>query len=139
MPSFSDKSEEKLSTCDERLQEVLRTVIQYYDFSVVYGHREKEDQNRLFKEGKSKVQYPNGKHNVFPSLAVDVAPYPYDPNDLPRYYMLAGRIQQVADMLDIPIRFGGDWNDNDITKDNKFNDLFHFELNVSNITTTTSQ
>jgi len=134
MPAFSESSEDKLETCDPRLQEILRTVIQFYDFTIICGTRNEADQNKAYSSGNSKVQYPDSKHNSSPSLAVDVAPFPIDWNELPRFYALAGRIQQVADMLDIPIRFGGDWNDNDITKDNRFNDLCHFELVEPDVT-----
>lgn len=138
MPSFAKHSEDKLNTCDKRLQTILRTVIQFYDFTIIWGGRNETQQNKLYDDGKSKLKYPNSKHNTVPSLAVDVAPYPIDWNDLPRFYVLMGRIKQVADMLDIPIRGGDDWDDDDITKDNKFNDLGHVEIMEPNITTNIS-
>ena len=42
---------------------------------IVCGHRNKEDQNKAFAEGKSKLKWPKGKHNKLPSQAVDAAPY----------------------------------------------------------------
>jgi len=41
---------------------------------------------------------------------------------------MAGRICQEADRLGVPIRWGGDWDRDDRTSDNKFNDYVHFEV-----------
>ena len=76
MPSFSDKSLSKLGTCDPRLQRVFHDVIRHFDCTILEGHRDKERQNQMVEEGKSKVRWPNGKHNTVPSSAVDVTPYP---------------------------------------------------------------
>ena len=78
MPRFGKRSKERLATCDTRLQEVFNEVIKYVDCSILEGHRDKERQNQLHVEGKTKVKYPNGRHNSSPSNAVDVTPYPVD-------------------------------------------------------------
>ena len=46
-----------------------------HDLAVVCGHRGKDDQDRLYAEGKSKVKWPHSKHNNLPSLAIDVVPW----------------------------------------------------------------
>ena len=74
MPKFGKRSKERLETCDNRLQLVFNEVIRYVDCSILEGHRSGERQNKLFEEGKTKVKYPNGRHNANPSRAVDVAP-----------------------------------------------------------------
>lgn len=42
------------------------------------GHRDEDRQNKLFEEGKTKVKWPDSKHNTSPSKASDSAPYPLD-------------------------------------------------------------
>ena len=74
MPKFGRSSRERLATCDDRLQKVFNEVIKYIDCSVLEGHRGEERQNKLCDEGKSKVRYPDGRHNANPSNAVDVTP-----------------------------------------------------------------
>ena len=75
MPKFGQTSKENLSTCHEDLQELFNEVIKHWDCSVVEGYRDEERQNKAYREGNSKVKYPNGKHNRIPSNAVDVVPY----------------------------------------------------------------
>ena len=88
-------------------------------------------QDEAFAAGKSKKQWPDSKHNVKEdelSLAVDVAPYPINWENLKRFYHFAGYVKGVADQLDITIRYGGDWDmDNDLD-DQDFMDLVHFEV-----------
>ena len=128
MYKFGRKSRERLATCDEKLQKVFNEVIKYVDCSVLEGHRSKERQNKLFKEGKTKVKYPVGRHNSNPSNAVDVTPYPVDWNDRERQTLFAGFVMGVARGMDIRLRWGGDWNMNFKVKDNRFDDFPHFEL-----------
>jgi peptidoglycan L-alanyl-D-glutamate endopeptidase CwlK len=128
MPKFGKKSMSKLETCHEDLQQVFYQVIKHFDCSVLEGHRGEELQNKYFDEGKSKVKFPKGKHNANPSNAVDVVPWPIDWDDTDRMYYFAGFVKGIAAMLDIPLRWGGDWNDNTEVKDTGFKDLPHFEL-----------
>lgn len=120
MPEFSEKSKEKLATCDPRLQLLCNEVIKIADFSVLCGHRDEETQNSLYEQGKSQLQWPYGKHNAKPSLAVDIAPYPIDFHDLVRFRNLASLMKAMARRLDINIKWGGDWKN--------FKDYPHWEL-----------
>lgn len=128
MPAFGKSSQDKLATCDPRLQKVFNEVIKYFDCTVIEGHRGEEAQNKAFAEGKSKLKYPQGKHNKTPSLAADVLPYPIDWNDTNRMRYFAGFVVGIAATMGIKLRWGGDWNQNTELKDNSFNDLPHFEL-----------
>ena len=128
MPKFGKKSKLRLLTCDYRLQEVFNEVIKKVDCSVLEGHRDEERQNKLFKEGKTKVTYPKGRHNAKPSRAVDVVPYPVDWEDRERFHLFAGFVIGVAYRMGITLRWGGDWNQNFEVDDNKFDDFPHFEL-----------
>jgi len=128
MARFGRKSKERLATCDKKLQKVFNEVIKYVDCSVLEGHRSKERQNKLFKEGKTKLKYPAGRHNSYPSNAVDVTPYPVNWSDRERQTLFAGFVMGVARGMGIKLRWGGDWNMNFEVKDNRFDDFPHFEL-----------
>lgn len=131
MYHFGSSSKEKLETCHRDLQLILNAAIKIIDFSVICGHRSEEEQNRYYKLGTSKLQWPLSKHNVLPSLAVDIAPYPitWEGNlARERFYFLQGIIRGIAQEKGISIRQGVDWDrDGDIT-DQSFNDLPHIEL-----------
>ena len=128
MPYFGKKSKERLNTCDSNLQKVFNEVIKHVDCSVLEGHREKERQNKLFEEGKTKVKYPNGRHNRQPSSAVDVTPYPVDWKERERQTLFAGFVIGVASQMGINLRWGGDWDQDFQVVDNRFDDFPHFEL-----------
>ena len=128
MPKFGTKSRNQLSTCKKELQEVFNEVIKTVDCSVLEGHRGKDRQNALYKEGKTKVTFPNCSHNASPSRAADVVPYPIDWDDRERFHLFAGFVLGIAKSMDINLRWGGDWNQNFEVDDNKFDDFPHFEL-----------
>ena len=128
MPYFGRKSKERLNTCESNLQKVFNEVIKHVDCSVLEGHREKDRQNKLFKEGKTKVKYPDGRHNRQPSSAVDVTPYPVDWEDRERQTLFAGFVIGVASQMGINLRWGGDWDQDFQVVDNRFDDFPHFEL-----------
>ena len=128
MPKFGKSSKFKLLSCDYRLQDVFKEVIKYVDCSVLEGHRKQERQDELFKNGKTKVKYPNGRHNADPSRAVDVVPYPIDWDDRERFHLFAGFVLGIARSMGIKLRWGGDWNMNFEVDDNKFDDFPHFEI-----------
>lgn len=141
MPSFGKTSKMRLDTCEKELQLLFNKVIKYYDCIIIQGHRSIEEQQRLFKEGKSKIDgiSRKGNHNYYPSRAVDVAPYfsktPHVRwNDSNSFYHFAGFVRGVAQLLhdtgtmQYRLRYGGDWNQNMNIHDQTFNDLVHFEL-----------
>ena len=128
MPRFGSRSINRIKTCDQRLQELFYEVVKHFDCTIIEGSRGKERQNKAYADGKSKVKYPNGKHNQFPSVAVDVAPYPIDWSDRDRFHYFGGFVLGVAKQKGLNIRWGGDWNQDTKTKDNKFDDLVHFEI-----------
>jgi len=128
MPKYSHKSTERLNSSHPDLQKLFNSVIKKFDNTILWGYRDKSAQDEAFKSGNSKVQFPKSKHNSLPSLAIDAAPYPIDWNDLDRFYHFAGYVRGMADILNIKIRWGGDWNGNFDLKDQNFFDLAHFEL-----------
>lgn len=128
MPKFGKRSRENLSTCNKDLQLIFKEVIRHVDCSVLEGHRSEDRQNALYKEGKTKVKYPRGRHNASPSNAVDVVPYPIDWEDRERMTLFAGFVLGIANQMGINLRWGGDWDQDFEVQDNKFDDFPHFEL-----------
>lgn len=128
MPVFSKSSREKLITCHVDLQDICKEVIIIYNYTILDGHRNKDRQNLLFQQGKSKLQWPDSKHNTSPSLAIDVAPYPIDWMDIKRFYTLGGLMMATAHAKGKRLSWGADWDGDWNFKNNKFDDLCHFEL-----------
>jgi peptidoglycan L-alanyl-D-glutamate endopeptidase CwlK len=125
---FSNLSEQRLSTCDERLQRILREAIKQVDLTVICGHRTRDEQDDAFRRGASTKRWPLSKHNRLPSLAVDIAPYPVDWKDTARFARLAGYIERIAHEQGVPIRWGGDWDQDGRTTDERLIDMPHLEL-----------
>ena len=113
---------------EEDLQDLFNEVIKHVDCSVICGHRNKQEQNEAFEKKRTKVKYPNGRHNAKPSMAADVVPYPIDWDDRERFHLFAGFVLGIAQSMEINIRWGGDWNKNFEVDDNNFDDFPHFEL-----------
>jgi peptidoglycan L-alanyl-D-glutamate endopeptidase CwlK len=128
MAKFGKRSLKKLKDANNKLQIILNDAIEIMDFSILETHRDKATQNKYYNNGKSKLRYPQSKHNILPSKAVDIAPYPIDWNDTKRFYYLAGIIKGIANAHNIKIRWGGDWDSDNDFDDQSFMDLPHFEV-----------
>ncbi|MDP8275893.1 MAG: hypothetical protein RAO92_05775 [Candidatus Euphemobacter frigidus] len=128
MPAYSEKSKAKLATCHPMLRTVFGAVIQAFDNTILCGHRGQKEQDAAFDSGRSRVKFPNGKHNQVPSLAVDTAPYPIDWKNIKRFIYFGGFVMGVAFALGIKLRWGGDWDSDTKLDDQNFNDYPHFEL-----------
>lgn len=132
---FSRKSKERLDSCHPALQKVVEEALKVspVDFAVVCGHRSKVAQMVAHQEGRSKVAWPDSKHNRDPSWAVDLGPW-RDSLGIPwgdegPFYLLAGVVLSCAKRLEVPMRWGGAWTGElNIWSGQKFNDLGHFEL-----------
>lgn len=130
MNQFSPLSKAKLENCHPHLQDLFNEVIKHYDCTVICGYRGQPEQEEAFRSGKSKLRYPSSKHNQMPSLAVDVVPYPIDWTDSARFFHFAGFVLAIATLRGISIRWGGDFNSNNIFKDESFVDMPHWELQL---------
>lgn len=134
MFKFSQRSLDNLNECHPDLQLIAHEAIKYFDFVVYEGYRGKEDQDKYFFEGKSKVRFPNSKHNKSPSMAFDAAPYPINWDRTGAFYFMAGIMIAVAKRLKDEgkishnLRWGGDFNRDRNLYNDKFIDLPHFEL-----------
>src|SRR5579863_9118208 len=134
MPSFSAESFTRLSSCHPDLQVLFFEIIKTFDCMVLEGHRNEHDQDLAFKEGRSKLQWPHGKHNGQPSMAVDVTPCPIDFSNTNRLYWFAGYVMGIAQKLKEEgkmthsVRYGGDWSRDFTDLNEQFKDLNHYEL-----------
>ena len=91
MPSFGEGSQKKLNTCEPEIREICDEAIKMLDFSIITGHRTQEQQNALYPK-YTKLLWPDGKHNSFPSRAIDIAPY------IPPYGAIFGSKSQCLDI-----------------------------------------
>ena len=132
MPTFGRSSKEKLATCDPILIAIMEEAIEVMDFTVLEGIRGREAQEAAFNAvpQRSKARYGESKHNAFPSRAVDIAPWPIDWDDAEAFVLLAGVVMAVAHRLGYKdsIRWGGDWDSDRRTEDERFRDYPHFEI-----------
>ena len=109
MPYFGSSSLRHLNTLHYDLREILLEAIELYDFSVICGHRSEQEQNEAYNNGKSDLQWPESKHNKFPSKAVDIAQYPIDWENTEEFVYLAGIISAIATRKGVKIRQGWRW------------------------------
>lgn len=154
MPSFGRRSTRRLGDCHIDLVRLFEKVVKDYDCTILTGHRNEIDQNVAYDSDRSKLRFPDGKHNALPSNAVDAAPYPVPKDwgriampdgitheqkadllksikELARFYHFSGYVSGVASEMGLEIREGADWDGDHEFNDQKFDDLVHFELRGS--------
>lgn len=121
-------------SCHPDLQKIATLAIQLCDFTITEGYRGKESQEKDFVEGRSKLQYPESKHNATAadgspcSKAFDFAPYPVDYSATGRFYYVSGIMLGIASALGIKVRTGADFNRDGNVANESFKDLPHIEL-----------
>ncbi len=121
------------STSDPRLNAIGDVVLQIKDHSVIKGHRGEDEQNEAFNAvpQRSKLPWPKGNHNAYPSKAQDVRTYPFPETEQEQreeQLYLLGLYKGVAEMMDIRLRTGADWSRDGNIFDESFNDFFHAEI-----------
>ena len=125
MPRFSKRSLSNLRTCEPVLQALANEAIKHYDFTVICGHRGKEDQQKAKASGASKLSFPNSRHNSWPSLAFDAVPWPLDWKDIAAFKAMQKAIVASWEALDDDVKkgwkltCGADW---------KMRDYPHFQV-----------
>jgi peptidoglycan L-alanyl-D-glutamate endopeptidase CwlK len=114
--TLSVVAEQRLSTVNPVLRDIVMEAEKIVPFMVLEGHRGKEAQDKAVAEGKSKLPWPQGKHNKLPSDAVDLAPLYFeagakiDWHDLIAFGRIMGVIQALAFQRGVKLRFGLDWD-----------------------------
>lgn len=130
---FSNNSERQLSTMKQDLVNVFRKALSWgiMDITIVEGYRDRETQNKYFDMGKSRVKYPDGRHNKIPSDAGDAAPFVAGKVSWNKFHccVLSGIILAAAEELGVRLRWGGNWDmDDEPITDQDFQDLVHYEV-----------
>lgn len=154
MPSFGNSSSRKLATVETILQELCSRVVEYFDITIIVGHRNEADQTKAFNAGASTKPWPQSKHNSYPSMAVDIAPWPIpegwgnlegqtprardlDWKERVKFYEMVAVVRFAWQQLinDFPeigeeyqLRLGADWDGDGDYRDQTFDDLPHIEL-----------
>lgn len=103
-------SSDRLETCDKRLQELANMMLERspFDLTITCGYRTKEEQEDAYQKGTSRAKFGQSKHNVFPSKAIDICPYPISWNDKDaRWQEMALNAMWCAGKLGIEITWGG--------------------------------
>lgn len=124
MPVFGDRSLANLEGVHPDLVHLFEEVVKTYDCAVLSGYRDEAEQNALVEHDppRSRLRYPDSKHNRQPAHAVDVAPWPIDWSNLTRFAHFAGYVSRIAWEMQIPVTWGGWWRG--------FPDYSHFELDT---------
>lgn len=125
---LSRASAEKLNTVRMELRQVVLKAFETvpFDVTVIEGYRNKDRQDQLFAEGKTKVRV--SRHQS--GFAVDLCPYPVDWNDKARFITLAEHMFAAAKELGVTIRWGGNWSRDNVhdKPPSSFVDMPHFEI-----------
>jgi len=153
MPSFGEKSNEVRDTLTPTLQLLVDRVVKYYNITLLEGHRNERRQDALLADQVTKVGWPDSKHNAFPSMAVDVSPWPIPEGwgnlgrktgkvrddawkERVKFYQMVAVIQycwaqlveEYPDLNEYQLRSGADWDGDGDYRDQTFDDLVHVEL-----------
>lgn len=136
--SFGARSIQRLETCHPAIRAVMSRAIELtpFDFTIVAGWRGETEQNEAYENGRSKLRWPQSKHNVTVdgqpmSRAVDIAPWidgRINWSDRALFAVLAGVVFAAAAERNVAIRWGGNWSPKWAPAENRFPDLPHFEL-----------
>lgn len=123
MYKWGKTSKDRLATCDKKLQDLADMMLARspFDLTITCGYRTEKEQNEAFEKGKSRAKFGQSKHNVFPSKAIDICPYPiiWEGTD-PRWKEMALNAMWCAGRLGIEIVWGGSFK--------SISDKPHFEL-----------
>jgi peptidoglycan L-alanyl-D-glutamate endopeptidase CwlK len=105
------------------------------DFSLIESIRSKEKQNKYFMDGRSKLPWPKGNHNVEHegelAKALDIVPCINGKLSWKRVHCLtlSGIILAAAVEEGIKLRWGGNWDmDGEPITDQDYQDLVHYEV-----------
>ena len=131
MYKFSNRSLQNLATCKLELQLIFHRIVKVQDCSIICGYRDQEHQQKAFEAGYSELDFPFSKHNLTPSAAVDVWPYPVPRNkdgsinnESPVWYEFIWFVKGLALGMKINLRSGSDFRGK-VAKD-----LAHWELDT---------
>ena len=103
-----------------------------YDFSIVWGFRNEDAQTQAFRSGNSSKRWPDSLHNRSPSPAFDFAPFikgvgiPW--KDTHAFAVIGGLLLAAGAGLGVQLIYGGDWDMDGQTTDQRLMDWGHIQL-----------
>jgi len=133
MNAWGKQSKKHRQSIDHRLNAVSDRVLKLRDHSIIEGHRPEKEQNAAFNATpqRSKIKWPDGKHNSIPSKALDMQPHPMPEDDdtlREDLSYIAGLYVGIGSEMGLTLRWGGDFDMDGETADNRWDDLFHLEI-----------
>lgn len=130
MPTLDKASGARLAKAHPLLRKLFNEVARRTDVVILDSQRSRAAQELAYRAKRSKAKFGQSAHNWAPAIALDVCPKPIDWKDTRPFVTLAKEIVlPLAREMKIPIRWGGDWNMNGKTEDERFVDMPHYELN----------
>ena len=126
MPSFDLTSAKRLSQAHPLLKKVMLAARQQIEFVIMDSQRGRAAQEYAFKKGNSHAHFGKSAHNWSPAIAVDIAPVPVSFKSEKPFIALSKIILPIAKEMNVPLRWGGDWNMDGSTSDGW--DFPHYEL-----------
>jgi hypothetical protein len=144
MWGYGSGSQAKLDTAHPEQQAVFDLYRQWqlFEITIVHGWRGEAVQNQAFAEGNSGKQWPDSKHNILDaqgeplSDAVDFAPWCFVPklggmgipwDDTHAFAIIGGILLAASRELKYNMRYGGDWDMDGLTTDQRLMDWGHIE------------
>ncbi len=140
---YGTRSIGKLDTCHSELVDVFHLYRQrdLFELTIVHGWRGEEVQTDAFRSGNSSKEWPDSKHNLMDlegkplSDAVDYAPWCLLPNgkwgipwkDTHAFAIVGGALLAISVELGYNFRYGGDWDMDGTTTDQRLMDWGHLE------------
>ena len=116
---LSKSGQERFNQLHPDLQKIVEEYLHFKDLSITEGYRDEETQNKYKKMGTSNASFGSSPHNYFPSLAVDIYPYPVPTiekngksviDDYSKEWDLQAELfLEIAKQMKIDIEWGGSW------------------------------
>jgi len=131
---LSERSLERAKDVNPKLINLILLAIRRtpIDFGVAWmgGKRTAEEQNQLFKEGYSQCDgYEKlSKHQSGDAIDLNIFVGSKLVENKEMLCVVAGVMFSCANEMNINLIWGLDWNSNGDIRDNKFNDMYHFEI-----------
>lgn len=125
---FSQRSLNNMNEVHPDLRKVAERAIELteIDFGVTEGKRAIDRQFNLVADRKSKTYNSRHMHG----MAIDIMAYVNGKGtwETKYYYTISKAFLRAAGELSTPIRWGGDWDMDGKSTDERFLDLVHYEL-----------
>jgi peptidoglycan L-alanyl-D-glutamate endopeptidase CwlK len=134
MYTLSKRSLDRVDGCNPRIITLIKLAISRtpIDFGVAWmgGKRTAEEQNKLYLEGNSKCDGYKilSKHQSGNAVDLNVFVNSTLVDNKEMLCVIAGVMFSCASELGFEIRWGLDWDQDGDIRDNKFNDMYHFEI-----------